>query len=328
MQSYKFRYVNEITGVFVLLSVFILIAIFIAAGFVQGRFESKVFYFTLFSTKDGTFGLQKGCETRILSTQAGSVLRILPNENGQIEAYFEIKKSFQKFVRADSRVVVKKKFSVAGDAYLEITPGDLKNPILPEMSVIPCSKEPDVMETVKEVLQNLQNSFNPVMKKLETSLDQIPPMLSQITKTFTRGEEFLASLKDHTLPPLQKMDALMIELPKLISTFQSTLAKTDELAKGLTEDSLPMIRELRTVIEEMKKVIINFQSFSAMLQDQRIQIFLEDLPSLTLRIEETLSETKKVFNAVEKHWFLRKYISPTSKNTEADRLNSNEATLE
>ncbi len=328
MKAYKFRYVNEITGIFVFLSLFLVIAVFIAAGFIQGSFESKIFYSTLFSTKDGTFGLQKGCQTHILSTQAGSVIRILPNENGQIEALFEIKKSFQKFVRTDSKVVVKKKFGVAGDSYLEITSGDPKNPILPEMSVIPCSKEPEVMETVKEVLQNLQNSFNPVMKKFETSLDQLPPMLTQITKTFSLADEFLVSLKENTLPPLQKMDALMKELPKLTNAFQSTLARTDELAKGLTEDSLPMIREFRTAIEEMKKVIINFQNFSTMLQDQRIQIFLEDLPALTLRIEETLSETKKIFNAVEKHWLLKKYIPRPSEDYSTEKLNSRDLILE
>ena len=327
MKLYKFRYVNEIAGVFVFLSFFLVIAVFIAAGFIQGRFETKVFYHTLFSTKDGTYGLQKGCETRILSTQAGSVLRILPNENGQIEALFEIKKSFQKFVRTDSRVVVKKKFGVAGDAYLEIIPGDPKKHKLPEMSVIPCSKESEVMETLKDVLQNLQNSFNPVMKKLEESLDQIPPMLEQITKTFAVAEGYIVSLKENTIPPLQKTTALMNDLSVVLKIFEATLIKTDNLAKGLTEDSIPMIREFRDVIQELKKVILNFQNFTNMLQDQKIQIFLEDLPGLTLRLEEALAETKKVFNGIEKHWLIKKYIPQTSENKDSEKLNA-EAKLE
>ena len=85
-----------------------------------------------------------------------------------------------------------------------------------------------------------------------------------------------------------------------------------------------MIREFREVIVDMKKVMQNLQNFSTLLQDKRIQIFLEDLPALTLRVEETLSETKKVLNGVEKHWLLKKYIPPEN-STQAKK---NEDALE
>ena len=72
-QPFKFRFVNEITGVFVLLCAAAMIVGVFLAGRAQGLFEPKLTLRTLLSAKEGSFGLREGTEVRILDTAAGTV---------------------------------------------------------------------------------------------------------------------------------------------------------------------------------------------------------------------------------------------------------------
>ena len=64
-QPFKFRFVNEIVGAFVLGAIVLLIAGIFLAGRAQGFFESKFKLHTEFATEEGSFGLQKGSDVRI-----------------------------------------------------------------------------------------------------------------------------------------------------------------------------------------------------------------------------------------------------------------------
>ena len=90
-KTFKFRFVNEITGVFVLLAIAVLIAGIFLAGRAQGLFEPKFRLHTVFQAEEGAYGLKKGSEVRSGETVAGSVIRINPTAEGTIETTFELK---------------------------------------------------------------------------------------------------------------------------------------------------------------------------------------------------------------------------------------------
>ena len=58
--TFKFRFVNEIAGAFVLLAVAVLAAGIFLAGRAQGLFEPRFRLHTVFSAEEGTYGLTKG----------------------------------------------------------------------------------------------------------------------------------------------------------------------------------------------------------------------------------------------------------------------------
>ena len=155
-QPFKFRFVNEITGVFVLLCAAAMIVGVFLAGRAQGLFEPKLTLRTLLSAKEGSFGLREGTEVRILDTAAGTVKRVMPNASGQIEAVFVVKGSFHSFIRTSSKAVVKKKFAIAGDAYVEITAGDAKDPMLPDGGMIVCEKDTEIIGQIMKILEEAQ----------------------------------------------------------------------------------------------------------------------------------------------------------------------------
>ncbi len=215
-QPVKFRYVNEITGVFVLLAILALIAGIYFAGKAQGLFEPKFRLFAVFTTEEGAFGLKKGSEIKIRNVSVGIVEDIQPTQAGTIRATFLIKKSYHQFVRTSSKALVKQAYVVAGDAFLEITVGNAKDPVLPENSEIVCVKDTQILEQATKMIENVQQALLPALEKMQMALDELPPLMKQTKGTLGEAEKLL-----------QK------ETPALMLQAQDTLRSLQVLIEGV-----------------------------------------------------------------------------------------------
>ncbi|MCX6357045.1 MAG: MlaD family protein [Candidatus Aureabacteria bacterium] len=192
--TFKFRFVNEITGAFVLLAVAALVAGIFLTGRAQGLFERKFRLRAVFKAEEGTYGLKKGSEVRIRSTAAGSVARIRPTTEGTIEAVFEMKESYHGFVRANSVAVVKKTLILAGDSFVEISIGDRSQPMLPDGGLIACAADKGVTEQAVLLLEELRTRALPTLDRMNAVLEEMPAFTSQAISTLREHEEFLRVL--------------------------------------------------------------------------------------------------------------------------------------
>jgi len=190
-QPFKFRYVNEIVGVFVLSAFALLIVGIFLAGKTQGIFERKFRLYTEFSTEEGSFGLQKGADVRIRDAVAGTVASIVPSSNGVLRATLVMKESFHPFVHASSRAVVKKALIVAGDSYIDIKSGNMNENLMPDKSVIPCTKDTEIIEQAKLLIDDLRTNTIPVLKQSKVVLDDLSPLIIQTKSTMREGENVL-----------------------------------------------------------------------------------------------------------------------------------------
>ena len=88
-KPFKFRYVIEIVGAFVLIVVLALIAGIIIAARAQGWFVPEHDLMIRFP-EEGSLGLQKGSEVQVLGTPAGSIKEIkslVQQDIGSIDPY-------------------------------------------------------------------------------------------------------------------------------------------------------------------------------------------------------------------------------------------------
>ena len=215
-QKFKFRFVNEITGVFVLFAIAALIAGVFLAGHAQGLFESKFRLHTVFQAVDGTYGLKKGSEVRIHDTAAGSVISINPTMENTIEATFELKASFHGFVRTNSVAVVKKTLIVTGDSFVDISIGNRQFPLMPDGSLIACTQDKDITKQAMLVLEELRARLLPTLDKVNATLDELPALAGQ-TRTTLQASEVL----------------LREEVPGLLIQAQDTMRASQVLIEGL-----------------------------------------------------------------------------------------------
>lgn len=190
-QPFKFRYVNEITGAFVLGALALLIAGIFLAGRAQGIFEPKFTLYTEFATEEGSFGVQKGADVRIRDYVAGTVAAIIPSSNGILTATLIIKESFHPFVRADSKALVKKALIITGDAYIDISSGNMRAPLMPDGSLIKCAKDTQIIEQATRLIEDLQTNTMPILRQLKVVLDETAPLAVQARVTLRQGETVL-----------------------------------------------------------------------------------------------------------------------------------------
>ncbi len=218
--TFKFRFVNEITGLFVLLAVALLAAGIYLAGNAQGLFEKKFTLHVLFTSAEGSFGLKKGSEIRILSTPAGAVGQVEPTPDGAIKAAFVIKERYHGFIRTNSLAVVKKTLVIAGDAYVEITVGDRNCPLIPDGGSIACVQATEIVEQARNMLNETTNMLAEikavVLPILQNVRQELPPLMVQTRKTLQQGESLMRD-----------------DLPGLTAQTQDTLRETQVLIQGL-----------------------------------------------------------------------------------------------
>jgi phospholipid/cholesterol/gamma-HCH transport system substrate-binding protein len=137
--EFKFRRVNEITGVFVLAVAVLVIASIVWTARSQRWFKSSV-SFRIILPEAGAAGIRQGSEIYFLGTLVGSVTDVLVDEKGSMQAHARIRRDFFLFVRNDSSAVVKRKFGVAGDSFFEITRG-VGKPLPEENAWIICNEQ-------------------------------------------------------------------------------------------------------------------------------------------------------------------------------------------
>ncbi len=215
-RTFKFRFVNEITGVFVLLAVAALVAGVFLAGRAQGLFEPKFRLLAVFTAEEGAYGLRKGSEVKIRDTVAGSVVGLEPAEDGTLRATFELKESYHRFVRTNSVALVKKTLIVTGDSYVDISVGARSAPPMPPDSRIPCVPDTDLAKQAAEVLDAIRTRLEPTIAKTHAVLDEIPPLATQARKTLEAAEAVLRR-----------------DVPPVTLQAQDTLRETRVLIEGL-----------------------------------------------------------------------------------------------
>jgi ABC-type transporter Mla subunit MlaD len=205
-QPFKFRYVNEIAGAFVLGAMALLIVGIFLAGRAQGFFESKFTLYAEFVTEEGSFGLQKGSDVRIRNFVAGTVSSIVPDSRGVLTATLTIKESFHPLVRINSQAIVKKALIITGDTYVDISSGSMSDSIMPDGSMIKCVRDTQIIEKATQLIDDLHTNTIPILKQTKVTLDEIAPLAAQAKNTLREGENVLHNDLPSTL--LQAQDTL------------------------------------------------------------------------------------------------------------------------
>ncbi|NQU40448.1 MAG: hypothetical protein HQ523_10885 [Lentisphaerae bacterium] len=221
----KFRYANEIAGAFVIVALALFVGGVFMAGQKQGWFEGKFELIVEFATAEGSLGLREGGEVWVMNTVAGRVGKIDLSE-GRMRGRLIIQNGYLPHIRTDSVARVKKKFGLAGDAYVDIELG--KGPEVIDGSVIACIKDEEIMETARKTLADLQKDLLPM---IEDSKD-ILAHANTISASIAAGEGVAgAAISD---PGMKKdVKEILAGVNGLILESEDTLRETTRLIKGV-----------------------------------------------------------------------------------------------
>jgi phospholipid/cholesterol/gamma-HCH transport system substrate-binding protein len=300
-EPFKFRRVNEITGTFVLIVVAVLIATVVWTGRSQRWFKSNV-TLRIVLPETGAAGIRQGSEVYFLGTLVGNVFTVEVDEHGRMEAMANIRGDFFRFVRADSSAAVKRKFGVAGDSFFEITRGS--GPPLPEKgAAIVCNEQ--FQNPLEAAVEEVRVEAMLALKKVNTGLE-----------TWTQLGADLGETRQH-------LDQLALRLDKMaasVAAGKGTAGKllvdealADEAQEFLVRANEAM-RELQVVVTNLDVAVKNVQAGTARLPEITGAVADEakDLPGLVGQTQTSMRELERLIEAMQRHWFLRKYVNKTS----------------
>lgn len=290
-KPFKFRYVNEIAGSFVLFILVLLIVGIVFAGHAQKWFE-PVRRITLTFPPEGSLDLQKGSEVLILGAQVGSVEEITLAEDGSMAGIVTIRGNFIRFVRTDSRAIVKKKFGLAGDAYVEITKGS--GAPLPEESSLACTKDTELIETIQQVVKQVQ--------------DATLPAIEQARKAVEEYTNLAVDLRD----PEGDLQQLVAHLNRIAEGLEKGEGTAGQLLRdpALANELRDITAKVNASLGDVQKILNDVEKTMDVVRGET-----EDLPGTMIQARETMNEAEKLIVAIQKHWLLRGYVEQAEPST-------------
>lgn len=294
-KPFKFRYVNDIVGGFVLLVVAALVAGIIFVGRAQQWFEPR-FELRVRFPAEGSAGIQKGAEVVILGTQVGNVQEILVNDDGSMEGQLQIRGPFVRFIRQDSQAILKKKFGVAGDAFVEITRGT--GPAITDSRLPAAAKsDKELVQLVQDLLEQVRAAVLPLLEQVKKAAEEYTGLAADLRKPDGNLQLLLARLQD-VAAGLQKGEGTAGRILKDPATIQGVNAAITNVNATILSVN-DRLRQVEAILADVKKTT-------------------GTLPDTLLQTRDTLRETEVLIDGVQKHWLLRSYMESAPSSERID----------
>src|SRR3989442_5192942 len=126
-------------------------------------------------------GLSPGADVEVLGTKAGQVRRVVINPDQQMYAEADIEEQARPFIRRDSVGVIRKRFGVAGAAYLDISRGKGKN-LDWGFAVIQGVTERDPTESIGSMIDPVRERVFPILHGLGSTPTALAELMCSISK--------------------------------------------------------------------------------------------------------------------------------------------------
>ena len=325
-----FRYANQLVGVMVLLAVLIFAVAFLFSGRVRQWIDPGA-RLKVILPSDGLFGLSEGATIEILGTKAGQVRRIVIDPNQQMYADAQIQSNMKGFVRADSSAVIRKRYGVAGDSFLEISRG-FKEPLDWEFAVITATADRAHLESVGEILGEVRSKIFPIisdtqlvihtllavvkdMQDPQGDLHQLLSNFNTISGKISRGEGlvgrllFEEKLVDDVEQIIVQLNKSMQRLDPLFDDLGTTIGNISQVSTQIMEQTgdLPEItRSLREVLASVQAVMKDLSRTTPQLPRiaENVGQATDSVPVLLLQTQQVMAELELLIRQLQSHWLL------------------------
>jgi phospholipid/cholesterol/gamma-HCH transport system substrate-binding protein len=329
-QNTRFRYANQAVGVFVILTVIIFGAAFLFSGQVREWFDPGE-RIKVILPSDGLFGLSDGAEVEILGTNAGKVLRIVINPDQQMHADVQIQSDMKGFVRRDSSAVIRKRYGVAGDSFLDISRG-FGEPLDWEFAVINASADRAPTESIGEILDEMRTKVFPIIDDTQQAIHmflavvqelqdpkgdmhQLLGNLNTVSGKIARGEGVIGRLlaeekmMDDFVALVNQLNKNMARFDPIFDDLAITIANVAKISAKINEQSkaLPdLTHQLKELLVSVQAVMEDFSRTTPQLPRiaENVSNATDNVPVLMLQTQQVMAELEQLIKQLQSNWLL------------------------
>lgn len=309
-QPFKFRNVNQIVGLFVVLALLLLVTGIVLAGKAQRWFQPSLELRVRFPA-EGTLGVEKGAKIVILGAQAGQVERIQVDDDGSMCGILHIQSEYGRFIRLDAHALVKKTFGVAGDSFVEIITG--KKEIAPLHEIkgtfeIPIEKDTELLEIAQTAITQIREAVLPGLRELETTLAEYRGLAADLRAPQGPLNTTISNL-NATVVALNQTIAGLNRGEGSAGKILRDAALYDESSKAVAQIN-ELLKQLGETMKQVDAIAGDIHETTRQLPPMagKINRELSDAPGVVLQTQGTLREAEKTLQGVQRHWLLRGYV--------------------
>lgn len=328
--SFLHRYASELVGSFVMIA----LIVFVLALYVGGRVDEWMnpgLTVRVIMPSDGLFGLSEGASVEILGSNAGEVRRIVIQPDERIFADVHVIDAMSDFVRRDSEVVIRKRFGVAGDSFLDITRGH-GQPLDEEYAVLESRIDRAASASAGELLAEIRDRALPVIDDAASTIHALAALTDGLSNPDGNLQQTLANLNvvtgriargEGAVGRLLVEDALIKELETLVAGLNHTLGGMgpvlDELqvtvrnvavmseAISAQSQAIPEVsRRMGSVLDSVEDIMKDLKRTTPELPriTRNVADTTENLPMLLLQTQQTVSELELLIRQLRASWLV------------------------
>lgn len=330
MKQFTHRYINQVTGAFVLLALLILVSVIFVAGQEHKWFQRTV-AFSLLLPEEGSYGLKSGATVMVLGTVAGEITDIRITPDDRMLARMIVRQDFARFIGTDSQATIKKTMGVAGDAFVNISgrPGEP----LESDALIDTVVDLAVMEMVQETLEQIRAELLPAIRAIRLAAESHVQLTATLEKPTVNALETLNSivtkvnkgpgLANRILADKRMADDISSVIDRANIMFEETSAAAIEIQTGAAQigrstrklhDSIVQLPETihkaNATLEDIHKVSKNLIHVTTLMSStvENVNSQVTSLSGVIVQTQATLREIQRLTEAAQRHWLIRNYV--------------------
>lgn len=300
----RLRHTDRWVGALVLVTLGVFLAIAVQRSVIREWFAGGVELTVLMPEEGGVAGLSAGSEAEVLGIRAGTVRRVVVAPEGRIRAELRIEEQVRNFIRSDSVATVRRRFGVAGPAYLDIARGEGAPLDWGHYAVIEARVEAAATETAGALLEDLRRRVFPILDDLQRGTRAFADAAERLSK----GEGTIGRLvADGTLAQeaeeaARRANALLATLDEAAGRIQGLAGSLSGTAgrSGPSEGSLPsvLLRADRTL------ALLERAARDLPRTTRNVREGTEPLPGVLVQAQQTALELERLAAQLRGHWLL------------------------
>lgn len=287
-QLFQLRYANEWTGGLVLLCLLAFIGSIVEAGVLRDWLTPAA-QLNIVLPQTGVDNLSVGDDVEVFGINAGTIQKINVNSDGGLSAVASLNPQVRTFIRQDSTVTIKRKFAVAGAAFVSITRG-YSTPLNWRYAVLVAKTEPNPADQISQMVLQIHKRIVPIMDSTKNMMASLEMTVEGIQQG--RG----------TVGRLVNNDELIRRAENMVQTLNTVI-----------EQLKPIENNINHVVGHSDKIVVNFGKVSKDLSKaspalqpiaKNVKDATAQLPDMMIQLQSTMLDLQKLIVQLKSMWIL------------------------
>jgi phospholipid/cholesterol/gamma-HCH transport system substrate-binding protein len=254
-------------------------------------------------------GLEAGADVEILGTKAGTVRQIVLNPDQQMYALIALDEQAKAFIHRDSTAVIRRRFGVAGAAFVDISRGTGEKMDW-SYAVIEATTERAPTDSVSALIDEVRQKIFPILD----NAGRATQALAEIVERVNRGEGNLGRLLvDRTL--MQQTETTVASARDAMASVNTLVTQLTQTAGSLREvtqkvggpQGVPaVLKRADDVLVTLKGVLKNLDQAATRAPSiaKNVEGSTANLPALLTQLQVTTAQLDQLVTQLRSSWLL------------------------